>query len=183
MRAPQAAAVFRVSSSSMKMRSPTQATEAVALRLLRDCSPSSSATRELACRLLPFLQPAPAHLLQPSGAVLHTCTLCPPTGRQRRVTPPLCKHWPQADTATQRKETIIAPGAGTRHASGARSAWGRSCKQYAGFSMSRLPTPLVHKTMTSASPAWQADKDARLCRRQLQAAAALGSGKKSAENV
>ena len=53
---------------------------------------------------------------------------------------------------------------------------------FAGFSISRLPTPLVHKTTKSASLAWQADKDAHLCRRQLQAAAALGSGKKSAEN-
>ena len=184
MRAPQAAAVFRGSSSSVKMcgTSPTHAIESLALR---DCSPSGAATRQLACQLLPFFQPAAAHLLLPSCGVLHTCTLWPsrpPTARQRRVRPPLCKHWPQADTATQRKQIIIAPSAGIRHAPGAQGAWGRSCKQYAGCSMSRLPTPLLHKTTKSARPAWQADKDAHLCRRQLQPAAGLGSGKKSAEN-
>ena len=110
--------------------SPTQATEAVALR---ECSPSGAATRQLACQLLPFFQPAAAHLLLPShGGVLHTCTLWPsrpPTARQRRVRPPLCKHWPQADMPMKRKKAIIAPSTGTGHAFGAHAAWGCSRRQ------------------------------------------------------
>ena len=84
--------------------SPTQVTEA-------------AATRELGC-----------HLLRPSRCVLRTWTLWPsrpPTGRQRPVKPPLCKHWPQANTAMQRKET----GTGTGHAWAAHAAWGRNHRQ------------------------------------------------------
>ena len=97
---------------------PSQATETAALC---DCSPSSPATRELGC-----------HLLRPSRGVLHTFRHWPsrpPTARQRRVRPPLCKHWPQANTAMQRKETIIVPSTGTGHAWEGHAAWDRSRRQ------------------------------------------------------
>ena len=167
---------------------PSQATETAALC---DCSPSGPATRELGC-----------HLLRPSRGVLHTCRHWPrrpPTARQRRVSPPLRKDWPQANTAMQRKETIIVPSTGTGHAWGMHAAWGRSRRQqklavlpqratqillangrcnaekhlisepskFAGFSISRWPTPLVRKTRKPASSALQAHKDAHPCRRQL----------------
>ena len=100
---------------------PTPVRRLTETAALSDCSPSGLATRELGC-----------HLLRPSRGVLHTCRHWPsrpPTAQQRRVRPPLCKHWPQANTAMQRKETIIVPSTGTGHAWGAHAAWGRSRRQ------------------------------------------------------